>query len=77
LRVIAALLGHATLDTVMVVAKLYLTTLVESYRDAMRGIYTDVHGADALRTPTVEEWALQRQLLDAGHGRPPVRPADR
>jgi hypothetical protein len=23
----------------------------------MRGIYTDIHGADVLRTPTVEEWA--------------------
>jgi hypothetical protein len=56
-HVIAALLGHATLDTVMVYAKLYPTTLVESYRQAMRGIYTDVHGAEALRTPTVEEWA--------------------
>jgi len=43
--------------TVMVYAKLYPTTLVESYRQAMRGIYADVHGAEALRTPTVEEWA--------------------
>jgi len=56
-HIIAALLGHATLDTVMVYAKLYPTTLVESHRQAMRGIYTDVHGADALRAPTVEEWA--------------------
>jgi hypothetical protein len=56
-HVIAALLGHTTLDTGMVYAKLYPTTLVESYRQAMRGIYTDVHGAEALRTPTVEEWA--------------------
>jgi integrase len=56
-HVIAALLGHTTLDTVMVYAKLYPTTLVESYRQAMRGIYTDVHGAEALRAPTVEEWA--------------------
>src|SRR5204863_3666607 len=44
-------------DTVMVYAKLYPTTLVESYRQAMRGIYTDVHGAEAMRAPTVEEWA--------------------
>jgi site-specific recombinase XerD len=51
-HVIAALLGHATLDTMIVYAKLYPTTLVESYREAMRGIYTDVHGADAVRTPT-------------------------
>ena len=56
-HVVAALLGHATLDTVMVYAKLYPTTLVESYRQALRGIYTDVHGIDALRAPTVEEWA--------------------
>jgi integrase len=56
-HIIAALLGHATLDTVMVYAKLYPTTLVESYQQAMRGIYTDVHGTDALRTPTAEEWA--------------------
>jgi hypothetical protein len=41
----------------MVYAKLYPTTLVESYRQAMRGVYTDVHGTDALRAPTVEEWA--------------------
>lgn len=38
-------LRHATLDTVMVYAKLYPTTLVESYRQAMRGIYTDVAAA--------------------------------
>jgi integrase len=56
-HVIAALLGHATLDTVMVYAKLYPTTLVESYRQAMRGIYTDVHGGEALRIPSMEEWA--------------------
>jgi len=62
----------------MVYAKLYPTTLVESYRQALRGTYTDVHGAEALRTPTVEELGrLQRQLLDARHGHPPVRPAHR
>ena len=32
IRVTQALLGHATLDTVMVYAKLYLTRLVGEYR---------------------------------------------
>jgi hypothetical protein len=34
-----ALLGHATIDTVMVYAKLYPQTLVEEYRKAARGLY--------------------------------------
>jgi hypothetical protein len=53
----------------MVYARLYPTTLVESYRQAMRGIYTDVHGADAVRTPTVGEWAAfsaNRSMRDMG-----------
>jgi site-specific recombinase XerD len=56
-HVIAALLGHAGLDTVMIYAKLYPDTLVDGYRAAMRGLYTDVYDTDALRTPTPEEWA--------------------
>jgi len=38
-HVIQALLGHATIDTVMVYAKLYPQTLVEEYRKAVRGLY--------------------------------------
>jgi hypothetical protein len=56
-HVIQALLGHATVDTVMVYAKLYPTELIEGYRRALRGVYTAVHGNDALRNPTAEEWA--------------------
>jgi site-specific recombinase XerD len=56
-HVIAALLGHASLDTVMIYAKLYPESLVEGYRTAMRGLYTDVYDADALRAPSAAEWA--------------------
>ena len=50
-HVIQALLGHATLDTVMIYAKLYPATLVEEYRKAMRGLYADVYGPDAPAHP--------------------------
>ena len=50
-HVIQALLGHATLDTVMVYAKLYPTTLIEEYRKAVRGLYNAFHGDDSLRNP--------------------------
>ena len=56
-HVIQALLGHATLDTVMVYAKLYPTTLIEEYRKAVRGLYNAFHGDDSLRNPTADEWA--------------------
>jgi integrase len=56
-HVIAALLGHADLDTVMVYAKLYPTTLVEEYRKAVRGSFLTIHGPEALRNPSAEEWA--------------------
>ncbi|MGH7635865.1 MAG: tyrosine-type recombinase/integrase [Gemmatimonadaceae bacterium] len=56
-HVIQALLGHATLDTIMVYAKLYPTTLVEEYRKAVRGLYNAFHGDDSLRNPTADEWA--------------------
>jgi hypothetical protein len=56
-HVIQALLGHATLDTVMVYAKLYPSTMVEEYRKAVRGLYNVFHGDDGLRNPTTEEWA--------------------
>ena len=48
-HVIQALLGHATLDTIMVYAKLYPTTLIEEYRKAVRGLYNAFHGDDSLR----------------------------
>ncbi len=38
-HVIQALLGHATLDTVMVYAKLYPKHLVDEYRKALHGVY--------------------------------------
>jgi Phage integrase family len=56
-HVIAALLGHASLDTVMIYAKLYPDTLVEGYRNAMRGLYDTVYDDDTTRTPTPQEWA--------------------
>ena len=56
-HVIQALLGHASLDTVMVYAKLYPSTLVEEYRKTVRSVYVDHHGTASLRNPTAEEWA--------------------
>jgi len=56
-HVIQALLGHATLDTVMVYAKLYPTQLVEEYRKTLHGVYRAVHGEESSRNPTAEEWA--------------------
>ncbi|HZD22634.1 MAG TPA: site-specific integrase [Acidimicrobiia bacterium] len=56
-HVIQALLGHATIDTVMVYAKLYPAELVEGYRRALRGVYNTAHGPDSLSNPTPEEWA--------------------
>jgi len=56
-HVIQALLGHATLDTVMVYAKLYPQQLVDEYRKAVRGLYNAVHGEASFRNPTAEEWA--------------------
>jgi integrase len=55
-HVIQALLGHATIDTVMVYAKLYPRNLVEEYRKAVRGLYNTFHGADGLKNPTADEW---------------------
>ena len=55
IRVTQALLGHATLDTVMVYAKLYLTA-GRGIPPAVRGAY-QVHGEDSVRNPSVEEWA--------------------
>jgi len=68
-HVIQALLGHATLDTVMVYAKLYPTTLIEEYRKAVRGLYNAFHGDDSLRNPTADEWAaftMSCSLRDMG-----------
>jgi hypothetical protein len=56
MHVIQALLGHATIDTVMVYAKLYPQTLVEEYRKAVRGLYIASHGEESRRNPTTEEW---------------------
>jgi site-specific recombinase XerD len=56
-HVIQALLGHATLDTVMVYAKLYPEHLVDEYRQALHGVYRAVHGEESFRNPTAEEWA--------------------
>ena len=56
-HVIQALLGHASLDTVMVYAKLYPQHLLEEYRKTVRGLYRAVHGEGSLRNPTAAEWA--------------------
>lgn len=56
-HVIAALLGHAGVNTVMTYAKLYPTQLVEDYRKAMRGLYGDVYGPEAAAHPSDEDWA--------------------
>jgi integrase len=60
-HVIQALLGHATIDTVMVYAKLYPWHLIEEYRKAVRGVYGAVHGEESFRNPTAEEWATFTQ----------------
>jgi integrase len=68
-HVIQALLGHATLDTIMVYAKLYPTALIEEYRKAVRGLYNAFHGDDSLRNPTADEWAaftISCNLRDMG-----------
>lgn len=57
IHVIQALLGHATIDTVMIYAKLYPDQFITDYRKAMRGLYTDVYGPDANQAPTDAEWA--------------------
>ena len=56
-HVIQALLGHATMDTVMVYAKLYPQQLIDEYRKTVRGLYNAVHGAESFRNPTAEEWS--------------------
>ncbi|MBA3741498.1 site-specific integrase [Sporichthya sp.] len=56
-HVIAALLGHAGVNTVMIYAKLYPTQLVEDYRKAMRGLYGDVYGPEAAAHPSDADWA--------------------
>ncbi len=56
-HVIAALLGHAGLETVMVYAKLYPKTLVEEYKKAVRGSFITATGPDSLKNPTPKEWA--------------------
>lgn len=55
-HVIQALLGHATIGTVMVYAELYPRQLIESYRRSIRGNYADLYGKDVLRNPTKQEW---------------------
>lgn len=68
-HVIAALLGHASLDTVMIYAKLYPDTLVEGYRAAMRGLYDTIYDSDTTTTPTLQEWtafAASCNLRDMG-----------
>jgi integrase len=56
-HVIQALLGHASLDTVMIYAKLYPSQLIEEYRKTMRGLYNAHYGEEGLKNPTAEEWA--------------------
>jgi hypothetical protein len=56
-RVIQALLGHATDDTVMIYAKLYPRQLIEEYRKTVRRLYNAYNGEAGLNNPTAEEWA--------------------
>ncbi len=56
-HVIQALLGHASINTVMIYAKLYPSQLIEEYRKTVRGLYNAHYGADGLKNPTAEEWA--------------------
>lgn len=68
-HVIAALLGHAGLDTVMIYSKLYPDTIVDGYRAAMKGLYTDIYDDSVLRAPTAAEWtafAASCSLRDMG-----------
>jgi site-specific recombinase XerD len=63
-HVIQALLGHERLDTVMIYAKLYPTTLIENYRQHVRGIYQTIHGPEVLRAPSEEDWAQLAKSCD-------------
>jgi integrase len=68
-HVIQALLGHASLDTVMIYAKLYPSQLIEEYRRTMRGLYNAHYGEEGLKNPTAEEWtafAASCNLRDMG-----------
>jgi hypothetical protein len=57
-RVIQALLGHASPDSVMIYAKLYPSQLIEEYRKTVRSLYNAFYGEeDGLKNPTAEEWA--------------------
>jgi hypothetical protein len=55
-HVIAALLGHAGLDT-EIYAKLYHDTVFEGYRAVMRGRYGTHSRAEELRDPDRTDWA--------------------
>jgi Phage integrase family len=60
-HVIQAFLGHATIDTVLIYAKLYPSTLVEEYRKTLHGVYRAHVGDDAFKNPTPDEWAALNQ----------------
>ncbi len=55
-HIIQALLGHESVDTTMIYAKLYPHTLIAEYRGALRGRYEDMSGKEAFRAPTLAEW---------------------
>jgi integrase len=57
IHVIQALLGHASLDTVMIYAKLYPGQLIEEYRKTVRSLYNACYGEESLKNPTAAEWA--------------------
>ena len=66
-HVIQALLGHASLDTVMIYAKLYPSQLIEEYRKTMRGLYNAHYGemcirdsAEPLKLDAAEVWVDPR-----------------
>jgi integrase len=60
-HVIQALLGHATIDTVLVYAKLYPATLIEEYRKTLHDVYQARYGTEAFKNPTADEWSALNQ----------------
>jgi hypothetical protein len=60
-HVIQALLGHATIDTVLVYAKLYPATVIEEYRKTLHDVYQARYGTEAFKNPTADEWSALNQ----------------
>ena len=76
-HVIQALLGHATIDTVMVYAKLYPQTLVEEYRKAVRGLYIAFHGEEAGAIRQLRNGKRSQRAVACGIWAPTYAPSPR